>query len=738
MNARPDAMKTPHTDLDRFFELTIDLLCIAAFDGTIQRVNPAWERTLGFAAGAVPGKLLSAFIHPRDWEAAAGRLAELAHHDCPAVFEWRCRTRDGQWRWLEWNIAPERARQVFHASARDISERKRAEAEIQKLAAFPRMNPNAIFEFAEDGHLTYFNEAALELARALGEPHPSKILPPQTTEIVCACLAHGRSRPGLETTFQDRALSWSFHPVTASGVVHCYASDITESKRAGERIREQAALLDKAQDAIVVRDLEHRILYWNKGAERLFGWSAAEALGLNAFDLLSQKQGEACLAALRRVVETGAWSGELIHTARAGGEVIVESRWTLVRDPEGRPKAILVLSTDVTAKKKLEMQFLRTQRLESIGSLASGIAHDLNNILAPIMMSVNLLQESLTDEHDRRLLETLRLSVLRGADMTKQILTFTRGHHGDRGLVNLKHLVSEIAKIARETFPRLIRVETDTAKDLWPVLADATQMHQVLMNLCVNARDAMPDGGRLVVALQNVTLGEQHRPLQPDARPGRYLRLTVTDTGIGIAPENLDRIWDPFFSLKPEDEGTGLGLSTVAGIVRSHSGFTHVESRPGEGSCFEIYLPAADAAATTPHAETVAPVTNGRGETILVVDDERAFQEITGAIFAKYGYRVLTAGDGTEALALFAHQKDSIDLVLTDMMMPCLDGPATIRGLHRLKPGLPVIAISGLVENEAVARALGGTFLLKPFTTETLLHAVSQSLQLPRDSTPAT
>ena len=319
--------------------------------------------------------------------------------------------------------------------------------------------------------------------------------------------------------------------------------------------------------------------------------------------------------------------------------------------------------------------------------------------------------------------------------MTKQILTFTRGHHGDRGLVNLKHLVSEIAKIARETFPRLIRIDSDVAKDLWPVFADATQLHQVLMNLCVNARDAMPEGGRLAVALKNVTLDAGHPTLPSEANPGRYVCLTVTDTGIGIAPENLDRIWDPFCSLKPEDQGTGLGLSTVAGIVRNHTGFTQVESQPGKGSCFAVYFPAADASATACPAENAEPAANGQGETILVIDDERAFQQIAGAIFAKYGYRVLTAGDGSEALALFAQQKDRIDLVLTDMMMPCLDGPATIRGLRRLKPGLPVIATSGLVENEAVARALGGAFLLKPFTSEKLLNTVKQSLDPERHST---
>jgi len=718
--------------LEAFFDLCTDLLCIAEFDGTIQRVNPAWERTLGFAVDAVPGMPLSAFIHPNDWDATAERLARLARRRRPVVFECRCRTREGEWRWLEWSVASVPRQKSFFASAREITDRKRAEAEIQKLAAFPRMNPNSVFEFAGDGQLTYFNEAAVELACALGERHPSAILPPNTTEIVCTCLVRDESRLRVETSFREHALSWSFHPVKASSVVHCYATDITERKRADERIREQASLLDKAQDAIVVRDLEHRVLYWNKGAERLFGWAASEAIGQNAFELLSKTQGDACLEALRCVVETGEWSGELVHATRAGGEVIVASRWTLVREPEGRPKSILVLSTDITEKKKLETQFLRAQRLDSIGTLASGVAHDLNNILAPIVMSVKLLRESLTDPDDQRLVETLRHCAQRGADMVKQILAFTRGRRGGRAVLNPAHLVSEWTTIARETFPRSIRIETDSGRGIWTVHADATQLYQVLMNLSVNARDAMPAGGTLSVALRNVTLGEKHRPLHPDARPGRYVRLIVTDTGTGIATEHLDRIWDPFFSVKSSGEGTGLGLSSVLSIVQGHGGFAHVESRLGQGSCFEVYLPASSEPEPQPDPEPAMPESLGRGETILIVDDERAIQEITSAIFVEHGYRVVTAGDGTEALALFAQQKDVIDLVVTDMMMPCLDGPATIRGLHRLKPGLPVIATSGLAENEAVARQLGQTrFLLKPFTTERLLHTVSESLRAP-------
>lgn len=722
-------------EMDRFFDLSVELLCITSLAGEIRRANPAWERTLGIPAADVPGQALQDFIHPQDWDAVAARLEKLRSRRLPEVFECRCRTQDGAWRWLEWNVASVPDEQLLYASARDITDRKRAEKEIQKLAAFPRMSPNAVFEFAPDGELTYFNDAANELAHALGQPHPASILPKGTAEVVRTCLKRRENHQRVEAAAGDRTLAWTFYPLPASEVVHAYACDITERRRAEERIHEQAALLDKAQDAIIVRDLEHRILYWNKSAERLFGWAAPDALGRNAFELLSARQGEACLDALRHVLDSGEWSGELSHATKAGSEIIVESRWTLVRDESGRPKSILALSTDVTEKKHLETQFLRAQRLESVGTLASGIAHDLNNILAPIMMSVSLLQESLTCEHDCRLLETVRLSALRGAEMTRQILTFTRGKRGERGVVNLKHLVSEVAKIARQTFPPSIRVETDCAKELWPALADATQIHQVLMNLAVNARDAMlPLGheGRLTICLQNAQLTAEEIPLHPEAKPGRYLRLTVSDTGIGIAPENIGKIWEQFFSLKSAGQGTGIGLHTVLTIVRNHGGFVHVESEPGNGSCFDIYLPASDAAANVAETERATPIPPGRGETILVIDDEHAFQELTRAIFNKYGYRVITAGDGAEALALFAQRHRNIDLVVTDMIMPCVDGPATIRGLHRIKPGLPIIATSGLSDNEAALKEFSRTtFLLKPFTAETLLHAVTRSLQVP-------
>jgi hypothetical protein len=711
--------------------------------GRVVEFNPAAEKIFGYTRTEVVGRSLADLIIPpalreRHRRGLQAYLETGEGHILGRRIETTAMRRDGSEFAVELAISRVAfdGEPHFTACLRDITERKLAEAEIQKLAAFPRLNPYAIFEFSGDGSLSYFNDAALDIAKALGHNHPSRMLPADAVAVVRNCLALGQSRLRYETRLGGRTLSWSFYPISASGVVHCYASDITERKRSEEQIREQAALLDKAQDAILVRDLEHRIVFWNKSAERIFGWTADEVIGRNSIGLVSKQDGAEFLEALKTVLAQGEWSGELRQVTKSGGEVIVQSRWTLVHDSQGQPKSILVLSTDITERKQLEAQFLRAQRLESIGTLASGIAHDLNNILAPIMMSVNLLQETIGNESNARLLETLRTSAQRGAEMVKQILSFTRGQDGARILINLKHLVSEVAKIARETFPKKVQIKSSTPKDLWPVLADATQIHQVLMNLCVNARDAMPDGGTMSIQVENLLLDPHSADVAGDGRPGAYLVLSVADTGTGIAPEIMEKIWAPFFTMKPPGQGTGLGLSTVASIVKAHHGFIRTESEMGKGTRFRIFLPAAQTGKVAAQEPATAPPV-GHGENILVIDDERAFQEITKAIFCKYGYRVLTANDGAEAVALFTRHRDDIDLVMTDMVMPFLDGPATIHALRRLDPNVRIITASGLSENEQLAHALTGTtFLLKPFTTEKLLTTVNQVLHARREVQP--
>ncbi len=340
--------------------------------------------------------------------------------------------------------------------------------------------------------------------------------------------------------------------------------DITEHKRSEEQVQEQAALLDKAQDAILVRNLEDCITYWNKGAQRLYGWTAEEAIGKNASEILYEDKDESLhhIEARKSVVERGEWSGELYQVTKDGREVIVESRWTLMNDNKRKPKSILVINTDIIGKKKLEEQFLRAQRLESIGTLAGGIAHDINNVLAPIMLSLELLKEKFTDNESRKLIDILDRSARRGASLVKQVQSFARGVEGERIPLQTAHLISEIRQIAKETFPRSIDIMTDIQKDLWTISGDATQLHQVLMNLCVNARDAMPDGGILSISAENTFIDENFARINIEASVDRYIVIAVSDTGVGIPPKIMDRMFEPFFTTKEHGKGTGLGLST--------------------------------------------------------------------------------------------------------------------------------------------------------------------------------
>jgi PAS domain S-box-containing protein len=509
-------------------------------------------------------------------------------------------------------------------------------------------------------------------------------------------------------------------------------SDITERKHGEERIREQAALLDQAQDAILVRDLEQNILFWNKGAERIYGWTAEEAVGQNAVELLFKEPSAQFDNARQAVIAKGEWRGEIHQIRRDRAEIIVESRWTLVRDDQGAPTSILVINTDITEKKRMEAQFLRAQRMESIGTLAGGIAHDLNNVLSPILMAIDMLRLKANDEASREWLEVLRTNAERGGNMVRQVLSFARGVEGERVALQPKHLIKEIVKILRETLPKSIEIAYQLPDDLWIISADATQMHQVLMNLCVNARDAMPEGGSISIKAENTFLDENYARMHIEAKAGRFVVITVSDTGPGMSAEIQGRIFEPFFTTKEMTKGTGLGLSTALTIVKSHGGFINVYSELHKGTQFALYLPALDAPGPAEAGVLQTHLPLGNGQLILVVDDEESIREITRSTLETFGYRVLKASDGTEAVALYAEHRNEIAVVLTDMLMPFMDGPATIRALQKMNPEVRIIAASGLTAGHKAGEAsLEGVkiFLGKPYTAEKLLKALAEVLR---------
>lgn len=516
------------------------------------------------------------------------------------------------------------------------------------------------------------------------------------------------------------------------------ARDISERKEAEERIREQAALLNKASDAILVIDLQATVTFWNQSAERLYGWHAEEIIGTSNVSLFCAGDLAKVEEARQQTIQTGEWHGEFCQSTREGRELLVESRWSLVKDQEGRPKSILLINSDVTERKKLEAHFLRAQRMESIGTLAGGIAHDLNNVLTPIVMSLKLLRDTKGDAPDD-LLDTLETSAHRGAGIVQQVLSFARGVEGEKSVLQVRHPLNEVIKIAKDMFPREIQIRSKLDKELWPVTGDPTQLHQVFLNLFLNGKDAMPHGGWLNVEAENAEVDNNYAQMQPEAKPGKYVVVTVADTGSGIAPGILARVFEPFFTTKEIGKGTGLGLSTAQGIVRSHGGFISVYSEVGKGTAFKVHLPAAEGGAAREPVTGNAPLPLGRGESILVVDDEIGVREIIKFTLEANGYKVLTASDGTEAVATFATRRTQIKAVVVDVMMPYMDGAATVRALQKLDPGAKFIAISGLMDNEKVSDlcALGHiTFLPKPFTTEQVLTTLDQVLRRKGKSKP--
>ena len=508
--------------------------------------------------------------------------------------------------------------------------------------------------------------------------------------------------------------------------------EVTERKAHEERIRQQASLLDKAQDAIMVCDLQFQVLFWNKGAERMYGWALNEVLG-KTLDELVLRGHPGRLGEIREALEASdEWITETSHTRQDGRELTVESRWALVRDDRGKPDYYLVIITDITEKRKAEEQLLRAQRMESIGTLAGGIAHDLNNVLSPILMAVEMLQLKNRDPEIERWLEVIRKSSERGADLIKQVLTFARGLEGRRVSVQLKYLVKDIVKVIAETLPKSINVEYKIAPDIRPILADPTQIQQVLMNLCVNARDAMPDGGTLTVSVENVTMDETAARMNPEAEIGEYVVLSVADTGSGMTPEVKNRIFDPFFTTKEVGKGTGLGLSTSLSIVKSHEGFVNVYSDLGQGSRFSVYFPVDEVKGEqgSEREEVVYP--RGNGELILVVDDEERIRDVAEAALEAFGYRTISASEGNEGIAKFAANIEEIAVVVTDLSMPKMDGVTMIRTILKLSPGVKVIAMSGLMTPDQT-RQLDEMGVMetitKPFTAESLLSAISAALK---------
>lgn len=625
----------------------------------------------------------------------------------------------------------------------DITARVRAEAERRKLARAVEQSPVTVVITDPNGCIEYANpqftrSTGYELSEVIGRnPRVLKsgAHPPEFYREIWHTISAGREWRGeLCNRRKDGTLFWeeaSLSPVTDEHgrITHYLAvkEDITASRAALETIREQAALLDVTRDAIIVVDLEGVVTFWNRGAEMIYGFSVAEAVGRDLTTLVSHQPNPQAEAARQAILTRGDWVGELKHGTKSGGSVTVRARGVLMRSPVGMPRSILLTATDITEAKRLEAQLLRAQRLESIGSLASGVAHDLNNVLSPIMMAIELLRPLAASPGDRDLLTLMSESVHRGADVVRQLLLFSRGVDSPGESIDVCGIVKEVLRMVRETFPRSVAVKGESPPNLWPVFGHATQVFQVIVNLCVNARDAMPAGGQLNLVVRNRELDEEFARANLGARPGRFVEIAVIDSGSGIAPEVMERIFDPFFTTKEQGKGTGLGLPTALGIVKHHHGFMTVESQVGAGSEFRVFLPVREAGTDAPSLPRHAAELGGRGEAVLVVDDEMSIRQILKRSLEDANYRPVLASSGQEALGVLQARDPEVRAVILDMMMPGIDGVALVSALRAVAPDLPVLACSGLGHFQRELRAAGFArvgFLPKPFTVEQVLGAL--------------
>lgn len=530
---------------------------------------------------------------------------------------------------------------------------------------------------------------------------------------------------GLVAAMTNRSLEW-----------YMERRRFLSAKNAADmRIREQASLLDQARDAILVCGLDGRVSWFNRCAAELYGWMEhSDNPGRNAMQgfhfpvfITTLEHPEQFPLLVEETRSCGVWAGEIIQLDSQGNRLTIDSRWTFLDSP-GK---ILMINTDITRKKVVEEQLLRAQRMDTIGAIAGGVAHDLNNILSPILMGVQMLKRHSGASYDAKLLDAIESNTRRGAQMIHQVLAFSKGRTTEMSAVDIHKILVDLEQFLAVTFPSSISIRVIMPKDLWDVYGNTTQIHQVLLNLCINARDAMPHGGELIVAADNAEFGIGDSGLSPDLRPGRYINILVTDSGTGMDQAIQKNIFQPFFTTKPEGKGTGLGLATAMSIVKNHKGSLGLQSEPGRGTTFEIFLPAA--IATPP--KSAAPPSFKKSQTekmiVLVVDEENSIRELIHGYLSECGFDVWTAGTGAEALSMLTDSRPQRPAlaILSSSLLPFTSSEAWLVQTGD-GPLLPVIIVHDSLSPELGSHdpELKLAVLVKPFSMTQLLETIEKLL----------
>jgi PAS domain S-box-containing protein len=518
--------------------------------------------------------------------------------------------------------------------------------------------------------------------------------------------------------------------------------DRTDTRRVKEHLRFQAQVLAQISEPVVAADAEARITYWNDAATRLFGWSEAEALGKNSEELLQTRWPEGKEGMVTLLTGSGQWQGELIHTTRSGEELVMQASIRLLRDADGQPNGGISVMQDVTARKRIEEQLRQSQKMEAIGLLAGGVAHDFNNVLAVILGFTELAARKLPPGHPvgEQLAEVVAASQ-RASDLTRKLLAFSRKQIIQPRPLDLDGAIAEFSSMLRRILGEDVELAVARSRDPLIVRADGVLLQQVLLNLCTNARQAMPSGGRLQLATRRVDFDELAVARNPWARAGSFAEIEVSDTGLGMDASTRARAFEPFFTTKAS--GTGLGLSTVYGIVQQHGGFLHLESAAGQGTRMRVYLPLAAAARSAPstpppstaRAAGTSPAGEPRGnETILLAEDEPAIRSLVSLMLTELGYRVIATSDGEEAVREYRQHAAEIALVVLDVVMPRMGAPEAYERMREVRPDVKVLFTTGYApESTQLAELFERTqvpVIEKPFAARTLAERVRSAIDV--------
>jgi PAS domain S-box-containing protein len=726
--------------------------------------NPAVEKLTGYSVASLRREQFICWVHPEDRTRMLGHWDGLFHGGAFAEEEYRLITKDGRQRWAaaSWGpILDDNGRQVgVQGSEHDISDRKTAEDALRKSEE----RFHTLFENAGDAILITQNDRIIDCnARALevfGCPARDRILgrhpyefSPQfqpngrdsrefATEKVTAALAGGAQCFEWTHTKLDGTVFSAEVSLTAVGpgstLLQGLVRDITERKRAEEAQRRLVTAVEQAAETIVITDPTGAILYANPAFETSTGFTRAEALGQNPSILKSGKQDAEFYRNMWTMLVAGqVWSGRFINKRKDGTLYEEEANISPVRDTTGRIINYVAVKRDITREVALEEQYRQAQKMESIGRLAGGVAHDFNNLLTVINgYSQMLLSNVNAGDPLRDSLEEIHKAGERAAGLTRQLLAFSRKQVLEPRRLDVNRVVEEMRPMLERLVGEDVEVRVGIHAEGGTIHADPHQLEQVVMNLVVNARDAMPGVGKLLLETANVERDESYVRAHPGARVGHFVMLSVNDTGVGMDEETKNRIFEPFFTTKGVGRGTGLGLSMVQGIVAQSGGYIEVYSEKGKGTSFKIYLPAAAEAAAGAGKATAVPAPGGQ-ETVLVVEDQAEVRKYAVAVLKRYGYRVMPVESAREALLVC--ERERIDLVLTDVVMPHVSGRELADRLEILRPGIKVLFMSGYTDNVIEHHGVleeGAKFIQKPFSPEELAAKVRMALG--SASTPAT